>query len=527
MEVSKPLNILWHRRWVIVITLVVTLSTAAVVISQTPPIYTASTTLRISPSGVNPLDYASYLYFDRLMAGYQEIGTSDIVVAQVAEELGVSEAPEYEVSAVSGTDLLQITVKDTDPVIAAETANIIAEILVNQGRDLYTSGEREAQSTLEASLQQTRQQLDSMEEQRRNLIAEVPVDQEQLDELDRDIEIQQRAYDQLLESYVTVRTADATRVNDISIIEPALVPDKPSGLAKSLQLVISGVLGLVGGLGLAIALEYFQPKIHDREHIEELVDAPVLSSVRVLRRKQIKQLADGSGAPPNSFRRLQANLLMLTDESNHHTILVASPAPNDGKTVVASNLALALAMAGYNTLVVDADLRRPSVHKIFGLDNEIGLSDVLRGTMSPYDAIQRSNIPDLAVLTAGDCPEDPTLLVTSKRMKAVLDELDVYYDFVLIDTPAFLGVPEAATVARMAEQTLLVVRHTPTRKDLEETVEALRLVGANIVGVVLNRVPSDGAMRYRRYYSATPTQPQTQAQTPTPTPGHSEDSLIT
>jgi capsular exopolysaccharide synthesis family protein len=326
---------------------------------------------------------------------------------------------------------------------------------------------------------------------------------------------------------VTVRTADATRVNDISIIEPALVPDKPSGLAKSLQLVISGVLGLVGGLGLAIALEYFQPKIHDREHIEELVDAPVLSSVRVLRRKQIKQLADGSGAPPNSFRRLQANLLMLTDESNHHTILVASPAPNDGKTVVASNLALALAMAGYNTLVVDADLRRPSVHKIFGLDNEIGLSDVLRGTMSPYDAIQRSNIPDLAVLTAGDCPEDPTLLVTSKRMKAVLDELDVYYDFVLIDTPAFLGVPEAATVARMAEQTLLVVRHTPTRKDLEETVEALRLVGANIVGVVLNRVPSDGAMRYRRYYSATPTQPQTQAQTPTPTPGHSEDSLIT
>lgn len=521
MEVSKLLEILWHRRWIVVITTVATLTIAAVVVSQMPLMYTASVTLRISPSGINPLDYTSYLYFDRLAAGYKQISTSEVVVHRVEEELGLAEIPEYEVSTIAGTDLLEITVTDPDPVLAADTANTVAQILVNQGRALYTSGEREAQAGLEQELQDATQRLDQLQEQRRELITQIPVDQEQLDELDRQIEIQQRAYEQLLDSYIQVRTQDVTQSNSISIVEPAIIPDEPTGLAKSIQLALSGILGLIGGVALALVLEFFRPRIHNREEIEELVDAPILGSVRVLRRSQIKNLMTGE-APHNSFRRLQTNLLMLTEGSNDHTVLITSPAPNDGKTVVTANLAHSLAVAGYSTVAIDADLRRPSLHKLFGMDNDVGLSDVLRGTLSPYDAVQRTNVPKLVVLTAGQCPEDPTLLVTSSRMKSVLDELAAYYNFVLIDTPAFLGVPEAATVARMAEQTLLVTRHTPDRKDLEETIEALDLVDANIMGLVLNRVPSDGTMRYRRYYS-TPTAPQPQQEPPQPASPATED----
>jgi succinoglycan biosynthesis transport protein ExoP len=526
MEVSKLLEVLWHRRWIVVITLVATLSVAAIVVSQMPLMYTASATLRISPSGINPLDYTSYLYFDRLAAGYEEISLSEVVVNRVEEELGLAEVPEYEVATISGTDLLEITVTDPDPVLAADTANTVAQILVNQGRELYTSGDREAQASLEQELQTATQRLDQLQESRRDLIAEIPVDQEKLDELDREIEIQQRAYEQLLDSYIQVRTLDVTQANNISIVEPAIIPDEPAGMSKPLQLALSGILGLVGGVALALTMEYFRPKIHTREEIEELVDAPIIGSVRVLRRSRLRQPTTGE-MPHNSFRRLQTNLLMLADNSNDHTVLITSPAPNDGKTVVTANLAHSLAVAGYSTVVIDADLRRPSMHKAFGMDNEFGLSDVLRGTLSPYDAVQRTEVPKLVVLTAGQCPEDPTLLVTSNRMKAVLDELAAYYNFVLIDTPAFLGVPEAATIARMAEQTLLVTRHTPDRRDLEETVEALRLIDANIIGIVLNRVPSDGTMRYRRYYS-TPTPPQQEMpQSANPSTEDFEDYLAT
>jgi capsular exopolysaccharide synthesis family protein len=503
--------------------MVVTLTIAAIVVSQMPLMYTASTTLRISPSGINPLDYTSYLYFDRLAAGYEEISVSDVVIARVAEELGldIREVPEYEVAIISGTDLLGIEVTDPDPVLAADTANTVAQILVNQGRELYTSGEREAQMELEAELQEARQDLDQMQEQRRELITQIPVDQEALDELDRDIEIQQRAYEQLLDSYIQARTLDVTQANNISIVEPAIIPAEPAGIPKPIQLALSGVLGLIGGVALAMGLEYFRPRVHTRDQIEELVNAPVLGSVRVLRKNLITQVG-ADEPPPNAFRRLQANLLMLAEGANDHTVLITSPAPNDGKTVVTSNLAHSLAVGGHSTVVVDADLRRPTLHKSFNMENEHGLSDVLRGTMTYREAVRHTGVPNLAVLTAGDCPEDPTLLVTSGRMRSVLSELADHYDFVLIDTPAFLGVPEAATIARMAEQTLLVVRHVPDRKDLLETVEALELVDANIIGVVLNRVPTDGTMRYRRYYSTPAAQPQTQPQ-PQPSPGTTED----
>ncbi len=183
--------------------------------------------------------------------------------------------------------------------------------------------------------------------------------------------------------------------------------------------------------------------------------------------------------------------------------MVTSAEPDEGKSTIVANLALVMAQSGRKVLVVDCDLRRPSLHHIFDLPNDVGLSSVLKGKAMLEEALQQSKLPGVMVLSSGPLLHNPTDLLASLEMKVCLEELARQFDTVLLDTPALLPVIDAAVIAPSVDGTLLVARHARLRRgDLQAALEQLALSRAGLVGVAVNRTKS--SRRYGYYFRARP-----------------------
>jgi capsular exopolysaccharide synthesis family protein len=250
------------------------------------------------------------------------------------------------------------------------------------------------------------------------------------------------------------------------------------------------------GLTLLAAI----PRIDQSEIDGSLLD-PIIKSELKGRDETNRLITHFKPKSPISeaYRTLRTNLQFSVGTDKLDNFLVTSAGPGEGKSTTTANLAIAMSLQGTKTVLVDTDLRRPVVHKIFSLDRNRGLTNVLVGKMTLSEVIQKTQIDNLDVITSGILPPNPAELLGSKQMRDLLDELKEQYDICLFDTPPLIAVTDAAVLSKELDGVLLVTKSGQTRRDaLVRGVDLLRNVGTRILGVLLNDVSKENT--YGSYY---------------------------
>ena len=341
--------------------------------------------------------------------------------------------------------------------------------------------------------------------------------------------------DRLREDYQRAQVAEAVEVGQVEILDAATLPLEPANLSPTLKLGFAMLLGLLLGCGTAVGRELLDPTVRQHGEIASLFKLPQLAVIppightkalaaprrRLLgpggppshtaaprRTAGVPQLAAAnhlprSGSPADeAFRSLRTNLMFSMQTHGARTLIVTSAFPQEGKSVTASSLAAAFAHQGVRTLLVDCDLRRPKLHELFGVPQEPGLTDILRGRMTRGEPVRKTAVPRLSLLTAGAVPDNPTELLGGERMRSLVRRLPQEIELLIADTPPLLAAADAAALATEVDAVLLVVRAGQTaRGALQQAVDQLEAVGARIGGVVLND-PDSEVTRYGDYYSA-------------------------
>jgi succinoglycan biosynthesis transport protein ExoP len=324
--------------------------------------------------------------------------------------------------------------------------------------------------------------------------------------LEREVTTNREIYSALLAKVGELSLAGEADLNNIRIVEPAELPLFPGG-NRMLTLVLGGVLGVLLGVGFAFFLTYLENTIRIPDDVEQYLGLPVLGIVpKVAEAKGSKApivVLNGypKEAPAEAYRSLRTNLLFSGTDPPRKTIVISSAGPREGKSITTVNLGMALAQAGQNVLLVDADLRRPMLHRVFELDRQKGLSTVLAGGLALDEAITNTKTPKLSVLTSGSLPADPSQALGSKQMKDVINYAREHYDMVLFDSAPVLGMADTMVLAAETDGTVLVIKPgDATRKALKTATETLNRAGAQICGVVLNNVNVRRDRYYYKYY---------------------------
>lgn len=339
--------------------------------------------------------------------------------------------------------------------------------------------------------------------------------------LKRDVDTNRQLYESLLERLKEAGVSAGLKSNNVKLIDPARVPVIPSEPNIPTNLAFALLLGLTSGVGLAFLMENLDNTISTPEQAQAIASLPSLGMIPLAARatgfEQARRQLSVASSPtervelvsqsrPHSqmaeaYRALRTSLLLSSIGKPPKVILVTSSTPQEGKTTTSVNCALVLAQKGVRVLLIDADLRRPGIHKILGLVPRYGLSNLLSGSASLQQAISHSAVlPELSVISAGLLPPNPAELLASAEMKELIYRLSDQYDHIVIDSPPALSVTDAVVLSTLADAVILVIRAGKTTKQaLRRTREILARVNAKTVGVLVNAVDFRSA-DYSHYY---------------------------
>ncbi len=291
----------------------------------------------------------------------------------------------------------------------------------------------------------------------------------------------------------------------VVVEQRASVPEAPVAPKKARYITLGLIFGLTLGVAVAVLRDLLDNTVKDREMLEELTDVGVVGAIPLdkERRTQPAIAFDrDNSAIAEAFRKLRTNLQFLTVDNPPRVIVVLSSAPSEGKTTTAINIALALAEANKNVVLVDGDMRRPSLDKYLDLVGSVGFSTVLSGGASLTEVLQDTKFPRLTVLAAGPVPPNPSELLGSQAARKLIDELRSQFDYVIIDSAPLLAVTDGAILATAADGALIMARYGETKREqLAHAVGTLRDVGASLLGAVLTLVPLRGTGSYSYSYS--------------------------
>lgn len=394
--------------------------------------------------------------------------------AQASEKLG----PRH-------PDMLKITnaIAQAEIKLRAETAKVVQSV----------------KSEYEAALSQERTLMTALDAQKRDALE---LNRKGIDygALQRDAAANRQVFESLMQRTKETGIAGELRTSNIRVVDPAEVPRRPA----SPNAIVNLLLALLGGSALALGLvfffEYLDNRIKTPDEIKAHLGVPFLGMVPALFEHPNEDPLMSNGVPANfseSFRAIRTNLLFSSADNGCKTIVITSSGPGEGKTLVASNLAVALAQASQRVLLIDADMRKPRVHGVFKQRQEPGLSNVLVGNAKASESVRPTGVPGLWILPAGVIPPNPAELIGSKRFREFVASLALHFDHVIVDTPPVMAVTDAAIAAHAAQGVVFVVgaemtsRHTARR-----SVEQLDQAKAVFVGAILNRVD----LKHHGYY---------------------------
>jgi polysaccharide biosynthesis transport protein len=275
----------------------------------------------------------------------------------------------------------------------------------------------------------------------------------------------------------------------VSLVEAALTPGEPVRPQTRLNLILGLLFGLTLGVGLAFLREFLDRSVRTPEELEAAAGFPVVGTIPPFKaaKQPLPVAEEPRTAAAEAFRKLRTNFAFLSVDRDSVCCVVTSPNAADGKSTVVANLAVALAQSGQRVALVDADLRKPSLHKLFDLSQRVGTTTVLLDHADVHDALQQPGHGFPAVLTAGQLPPNPSELLGSQRMANLLAELRAAYDVVLVDCPPLLPVTDPMVVSQFADGVLVIARSGTTTRDHAAAVKAAcSKAGATVFGAVLN-----------------------------------------
>ncbi len=480
------------------------------------PVYRAETRILVSQAASSDLTdtYRDILVGERLVKTYAEIITSDAVLDRVAEIVGEEalESADITVSPVKETQLLTVQVEHTDPEIAATIANEIMRVFSEYMRQVQTQRFAESKANLQAQLTTLQSEIEQLQEQLAALgTPETDAERAQQQQLQALLTQQQAAYTSLLRSFEEVRLAEAQAVDTILVVDPATPPENPVRPRVLFNTLLGGVLALVAAAGLIVLIEMLDDRIRSPEVVERLTDYPLLGMIAHIDAADAGHSLVVREHPRDpvseAYRVVRTNLQFAEVQSPIRTLVVTSAGPGEGKTTTAANLALAMAQAGRKVVLVDADLRKPMQHQVFGLSNAQGLTSALMHPEIAADRfLQRVDAgggQSLWVMPSGPVPPNPAEVVGARRMQELLDELATFADVVVLDTPPVLVVADPALLAQMSDGVLLVTRLGVTHEQgMKRALEQLRYAEARVVGIVVNDMTArDGGYYYQYYHT--------------------------
>ena len=344
--------------------------------------------------------------------------------------------------------------------------------------------------------------------------------------LARDAENNSKMYSMVTQRHKEIDLTGASPANNVRVLDRATQPGSPVSPIMAMNLPVGVMLGLVFGLLLAFAIDSLDNTIKSPEAAEELIGAPLLGIIPMLSQARQHSAADAPARDlvvvkdPTSLaaeacRSIRTNMLFISAQQDFSVFSVTSPAPKDGKTTVAIALAVTMAQAGGRVLLIDTDMRRPRVHKSFGLKSDVGISSVIAGDVQLKDAICKSEVPNLDVLPCGPMPPNPAELLHTERFRQILAQCRGNYDRVILDSPPIGPVTDPAVIGGATDGVVLVLRagHT-TRVATRFARRQLADAGARILGLVINQTDRKGSgygyrydyyASYGSYYRATST----------------------
>ncbi|MCH9731309.1 MAG: polysaccharide biosynthesis tyrosine autokinase, partial [Actinomycetia bacterium] len=428
---------LLRSRWIIIcVSLVVAVLGAIVITWRTTPLYEASTRLFVSTTPVSGESYLSEIYAgasfsQERIKSYTALLKGETLHQRTIEKLGPQMSDmtaTVHASAETGTVLIDLRVVDESPIRARDFANAMSEEFVIMVEELET------------------------------------------------------------------REGSTLSFSGVIVEQAATAPEKPVVPKKELNLTIGVLAGLLLGIGLAVIRELFDKTVKDSGPLEAITGAKLVGSIPFDKKREKEPATDfdseDDARTAEAFRKLRTHVQFLSTDNPPHVIVVASPMPSEGKSTTAINLALALVEAGQSVLLLDADMRRPTLAGRLNLVDSVGLSTVLTDQASLDEALQESSFPGLTVLAAGVAPSNPSELLGSMAAKRLFSEVRARFDFVIVNSPPLLAVTDPAVLAVNADGVLLLARFgKTTRGELAHATRNLKDLGASIFGTVFTMVP--------------------------------------
>ncbi|KAA3664234.1 MAG: hypothetical protein DWQ04_06770 [Chloroflexi bacterium] len=522
MEIRDYIAPILKWWWLIALSTMIAGGASFFATRQQPLKYQSSATLAVGSALEQLNPSGSDLFLTQQLASfYVDMSGRTSVRQDTMDALGLEWLPEIYVQSVD--NLIDIIVIDTDPqraqAVAAElTRQIILrspsgqqrdidrQAFINRQLDNYQTAIMEGQ----AAIEEKQKELSTLTSAR-----EISLLQVEINELAGSLYDLETNYADLLSSTQQGAT------NAISVIEPATFPSWPIESSNTITVVMAAAIGLVLAGSAAYILEYLDNSIGTTERLSKVTSLPVLAGIAELKEDDSKLITIAKPLSPTAeaYRmvRTAVQFSNVEDDREIKSLLVVSATPGEGKSTTASNLSVVLAQAGYNVLLIDADLRRPTQHQIFEMSNKRGLTSMLLQMNSRNsdeeifklieDTIQAAPAERLNLLTCGPIPPNPAELLGSAKMLRLLKLVDDRFDFVILDSPPLLSVSEGLILSRRVDGVILVARTSARRNQINQAVVKLKEINANLIGSVLNSVKTRSAgystlQYYREPYEA-------------------------
>ena len=518
MELRQYFNIIWKWLWLIILAVIIAAGASYLASRAATPLYQTKTTLLVG-QGTQNLNLNSYdLYIGQQLAQtYAELVRREPVLKGVVQSLGLNRdwttlIGQVSARAVPNTQLVEVYVADSDPYRAKVLADAVAQQLIRQSPtnpNALSPDQAEFTKTqlsdLQKKIQDAQTESDRLHQEldASNSARQIQNLNNQVSLLDQRVTDWQKTYSQLL------LTQGTNSVAALNVLEEATIPTFPISPNTRMNVLLAAALGLVLAVAGAFLVEYLDDTIKTAEDAMRAANLPLLGAIARIDGENYsdKLIAVRQPLSPTveAYRVVRTNIQFSSIDHPARTLLVTSPNPSEGKSIMIANLGVVMAQSGMKVIIVDTDMRRPVQHRIFDLPNRDGVSDaIIRSQVSVTDHLQETGVENLSLMSSGSLPPNPAELLGSERMLTIIEELKQISDIVLFDSPPTLVVTDAAILGSRTDGALLVNDSGNTRTtEARRAADELRRLRVNLLGVVLNRVPvgGRGSYYYYSYYS--------------------------